>query len=121
MEFDSKAPTLIEITMKPRAVYLILCVLGTLIPYTQFIPFVREHGLDLPLLVQQLFSTQIGGFFGLDVIVSTVVLWVLVYFEGRRAKMKQLWLPVAASLTVGVSLALPLFFYMRERRLEFAE
>ena len=106
--------------VKPKIAYLILCILGTLIPYSQFVPFVREHGLDLPLLVQQLFSTRIGGFFGLDVIVSTVVLWFFVYFEGRRAKVKQLWLPVAASLTVGVSLALPMFLYMREKRLELS-
>jgi len=103
--------------MKPKWIYLGLCILGILIPYTQFVPFVREHGLDLPLLVTQLFSTRIGGFFGLDVIVSTVVFWCFVYFEGHRAKMKQLYLPIAASLTVGVSLALPLFLYMRERRL----
>ncbi len=104
--------------MKPRRIYLSLCVLGILIPYTQFVPFVREHGFDIPLLVDQLFSTHIGGFFGLDVIVSTVVLWCFVYFEGHRAKMKQLWLPILASLTVGVSLALPLFLYMRERQLQ---
>jgi len=70
-------------------------------------------------MLNQLFSTRISGFFGLDIIVSTIVLWFLVYFEGRRAKMGRLWLPVLASLTVGVSLALPLFLYMRERRLEF--
>jgi len=104
--------------MKPKIVYLVLCVLGTLLPYSQFVPFLREHGLDLPLLLGQLFSNRIGGFFGLDVIVSTVVVWSLVYFEGRRAKMRQQWLPVLASLTVGVSLALPLFLYLRERRLE---
>ena len=104
--------------MKPKLVYLVLCILGTLLPYTQFVPFLRDHGLDLPLLLEQSFSNRIGGFFGLDVIVSTVVLWFLVYVEGRRTKMRQLWLPVAASLAVGVSLALPLFLYMRERRLE---
>ena len=104
--------------MKPKLVYLVLCILGTLLPYTQFVPFLRDHGLDLPLLLEQLFSNRIGGFFGLDVIVSTVVLWFLVYFEGRRTKVRRLWLPIAASLTVGVSLALPLFLYLRERRLE---
>ena len=106
--------------MKPKLVYLVLCILGTLLPYTQFVPFLRDHGLDLPLLLEQLFSNRIGGFFGLDVIVSTIVLWVFVYFEGRRAKVRPLWLPIAASLTVGVSLALPLFLYLRERRLELS-
>jgi hypothetical protein len=45
-------------------------------------------------------------------------LWVLVLFEGRRAGVKHLWAPIAANLAVGVSLGLPLFLYMREKRLE---
>ena len=53
--------------MKAERIYLGLCVLGILIPYTQFVPFIREHGFDLPLLVDQLFSTHIDGFLGLDV------------------------------------------------------
>jgi hypothetical protein len=104
--------------MKPKSVYLLLCVAGTLLPYSQFIPFLREHGLDLRVFVEQLFSTRIGGFFGLDVIVSSLALFALVAIEGRRAGMKHLWAPIAAVLTVGVSLGLPLFLYLREQRLE---
>lgn len=104
--------------MKPKNLYLSLCVVGTVLPYSQFIPFLRDHGLDLRLFFQQLFSNPIGGFFGMDVIVSSVVLWVLVYAEGRKAGMKHLWVPIAANLAVGVSLGLPLFLYMREARLE---
>jgi len=44
------------------------------------------------------------------------VLWTLVFSEGRRLGMKNLWAPVAANLAVGVSLGLPLFLYMREAR-----
>jgi hypothetical protein len=104
--------------MKPKALYLALCIAGTMLPYTQFVPFLREHGLDVREFVGQLFSTRIGGFFGWDVIVSSVVLWVLVWVEGRRAGVRQLWAPIAANLAVGVSLGLPLFLYLRERRLE---
>ena len=66
--------------------------------------------------MEQLFSNPVGGFFGMDVIVSSVVLWALVIIEGRRAGMKHLWAPIAANLMVGVSLGLPLFLYMREER-----
>ena len=104
--------------MKPKTLYLGLCVMGTLLPYSQFIPFLREHGLDLRLFFEQLFANRIAGFFGLDVIVSSVVLWVLVYTEGRRSAVKHLWAPIVANLAVGVSLGLPLFLYLREARLE---
>jgi hypothetical protein len=104
--------------MKPKRVYLGLCIMGTVLPYTQFIPFLREHGLDFRLFFEQLFSNWIGGFFGMDVFISSVVLLVLVYIEGHRSGVKHLWAPVAANLMVGVSLGLPLFLYMREARLE---
>lgn len=105
--------------MKPKSMYLVLCVAGTALPYSQFVPFVIEHGLDMRLFIEQLFANRIGGFFGWDVIVSSVVLWVMVAVEGRRAGVKHLWAPIVANLAVGVSLGLPLFLYMRERRLVF--
>jgi len=106
--------------MKPKNLYLGLCVLGTVLPYSQLIPFLREHGLDVRLFLEQMFSNWIGGFFALDVIVSSLVLWVLVFSEGRRQGVRHLWAPIVANLAVGVSLALPLFLYMRETRLEDA-
>jgi uncharacterized protein DUF2834 len=104
--------------MRPKRLYLVLCVAGTVLPCWQFFPFVREHGLDLALFFEQLFSTPVGGFFGMDIIVSSVVLWVFVYVDGRRSGVQHLWAPIAASLAVGVSLGLPLFLYLREPRLE---
>jgi hypothetical protein len=104
--------------MKPKGWYLALCILGTLLPYSQFIPFLRQHGLDLHLFFSQLFANRISGFFGLDVMVSSLVLWVFVYVDGRRYGVRALWAPVLANLAVGVSLGLPLFLYLREARLE---
>jgi hypothetical protein len=97
--------------------YLALCVVGTLLPYWQLVPFLREHGLDLGLFAEQMFSNRIAAFFATDVIVSSLALWVLVAVEGRRAGVRHLWAPIVANLAVGVSLGLPLFLYMREVRL----
>ena len=63
--------------MKPRTLYLGLCVAGTVLPLAQFVPFLMEHGLDPRLFVEQLFASPVSGFFGMDVIVSSLVLWVL--------------------------------------------
>jgi hypothetical protein len=102
----------------PKKLYLVLCVLGTVLPYAWFLPFILEHGLDPNAFVSQLFANPVSGFFGLDVIVSSLALWVLVAVEGRRLRMRRLWAPIAANVAVGVSLGLPLFLYMREARLE---
>ena len=95
--------------------YLVLCVLGVILPYSQLLPFLREHGFDMRVLVEQMFANRISAFFGLDVVVSSLVLWTFVFIEGRRRKMRHLWVLVVGNLLVGVSLGLPLFLYMRER------
>jgi hypothetical protein len=104
--------------MRLRHVYLVLCTLGALLPYWQVLPWLWQHGPDFPLFFHQLFANRIGAFFGLDVIVSSFVLWVFVLFEGRRIGVRHLWLPISPSLVVGVSLGLPLFLYMRQLRLD---
>ena len=101
-----------------KNVYLGLCVLGVVLPYWQFLPWAAENGLNLPLFVQQLFANRIGAFFGMDVLVSAVALLVFVRFENSRTRIPGRWLPLIGVLTVGVSLALPLFLYLRERTLE---
>ena len=100
-----------------RRVYLLAAVAGFILPYFFLIRFLLEHGFNLALLAQQMFGTPIAAFFSMDVIVSSLVLWVFIFREGRRLGMKHLWIYVLLNLTVGVSLALPAFLYMREEKL----
>lgn len=106
--------------MRLRHVYLGLCVLGTALPYLELVPWLLQHGLNLPLFFQELFSVRIGAFFGMDVIVSAVVLFVFIWAEGARVGVRHLWAPVLGTLLVGVSLGLPLFLYLRQRKLDQA-
>jgi hypothetical protein len=106
--------------MRLRHFYLGLCVIGTILPYSQLIPWLVTHGLNFPLFFQELFSTRISGFFALDVIVSAVVLITFVLSESRRLEVSHLWLPILATLLVGVSLGFPLFLYLRQRKLDQA-
>ena len=100
--------------MKLRYLYLLFCVAGLLLPYWQFLPWLMEHGLNLRLLFHDLFANRISGFFGLDVLVSALVFVSFASIEAGRLKMRNLWLPFVALFLVGVSLALPLFLYLRE-------
>jgi hypothetical protein len=97
-----------------RWLYLFLAVLGTVLPYSQFVPWLAEHGLNVRLLFTQLFLGHLSAFFGLDAIVSALVLLVFIFHEGTRRRMRMLWLPVAATCLVGVSCGFPLFLYLRE-------
>jgi hypothetical protein len=104
--------------MSRKYVYLMLFIVGTIVPYLSFVPWVIDHGLDISLMVEELFANRIGAFFGLDVIVSSLVLWAFIGFEGQRSAVRHTWAPIVASLLVGVSAGFPLFLFMRESALE---
>ncbi len=105
--------------MKLRHVYLIFCLLGLLLPYSQFVPWIMEHhALNMPLFVRDLFANRISAFFAFDVIVSAVVLISFIHTEGKRLGMRLLWLPIVGVLLAGVSLGFPLFLYQRQLKLD---
>jgi len=104
--------------MKRKNVYLILCVAGVVLPYSQFVPWVAANGLNLSFFVQQLFANRVGAFFGMDVLVSAFALLVFARAESPLVGSRTRWITLLAILTVGVSLGLPLLLYMRERKLE---
>ncbi|MES0870848.1 DUF2834 domain-containing protein [Pseudovibrio sp. SCP19] len=98
--------------------YGVLCILGFLLPYGAFMPWLLENGLDLPRLLAEAFAGEISAFAWLDVVVSAVVLTGFIFAEGQRLGMKFLWLPILSVFTVGVSLGLPLFLLLRELHVE---
>ncbi|HEX6126201.1 MAG TPA: DUF2834 domain-containing protein [Pyrinomonadaceae bacterium] len=105
--------------MRLRHIYSLLFVIGTLVPLTQFWPWFGEHGPDVGLFFRELFSTRIGGFFGLDVMISAVVLFTFAIFESMKLKIKNggavVGAVVIATLFAGVSSGFPLFLYLRQR------
>ena len=102
--------------MTPRAMYLALCIVGAAVPYWPFLLWLSDYGLDVRLLIRELFANPISTFFALDVIVSAVTLLVFIGVERARQRIRAWWLPPLATLIVGVSLGLPMHLYLRERQ-----
>ena len=84
-----------------QTTYLILCILGIILPYSQFVPFLLEHGLNLQLFFEQLFVNRISSFSAMDLTVSSLVLWIFVFWEGSRLGMKNLWVYIASNFSLG--------------------
>src|SRR5260370_9053667 len=103
--------------MKPKTLYLAFSFVGVLLPYSEFVPWVLQHGLNLRLVIHELFANRISALFGLDVLVSVIVLFRFIRVERARLDVHGWWLAVLGTLTVGASLGLPLFLYCRNLRL----
>jgi Protein of unknown function DUF2834 len=104
--------------MKARHFYLVCCVLGLVLPYSQFVPWLLEHGVNVTLFFRELFANRISAFFAMDVIVSAIVLIWFILSEGKRSRIRLLWLPTVGTLIVGVSFGLPLFLFLRQMTLD---
>jgi hypothetical protein len=104
--------------MKARHFYLLCCVLGLVLPYSQFVPWLFEHGLNVTLFCRQLFANRISTFFAMDVIASAIVLIWFIQSEGKRLRVRLLWLPTVGTLLVGVSFGFPLFLFLRQVTLD---
>jgi len=73
--------------MKPKGVYLTLALVGIFVPYLHFLPWLREHGLDLPLFFHSIHANHVSEFFAADVMTSALVVIAFVVYERRRLQM----------------------------------
>lgn len=101
-----------------KNVYLFLTFLGLILPYYFIFRYYGENSASSTLLaVLELFETNMSAAFNMDLFVTLLAAWTFMVFEGQRIKMKNWWLFLPAT-AIGLSFALPLFLYFRERHLE---
>jgi Terpene cyclase DEP1 len=99
-----------------RNLYLSFAIVGAVLPYSQFVPWLLKHGPNVVALFTEIFSTNAGAFFAFDVLLSAIVLIGFIRREGAARNMRMLWMPITATCVIGVSCGLPLFLYLRERQ-----
>lgn len=97
-----------------KQIYILLAVIGLVIPYYFLISFLIANGMDGRQFLKQLFGTPISTFFAADLLLSCVVFAVYSGREAARYSMKHTWICTVVLFTVGLSCALPLFLYLRE-------
>jgi len=93
--------------------YLGLAFVGAVVPCSFMGQFLLSHGLDLPEFKAQMWAGPISSFTGAAFVIVSLVNLFFVWGEGRKMKMKGLWLPLLATLLLGASCGLPLFLYLR--------
>ena len=100
-----------------KNLYLMLAIVGAVIPMLFFIEFFAASGLALPTFVSALFVNGAAGGFVADVLISSSVFWVYMFARSDGPKP---WLFVVLNLTIGLSCALPGYLYANMRRRELS-
>ena len=95
-----------------KNVYLILSIVGAIVPYVFFGDFISKEGLDLVRFSKALFVNGAAGGFSSDLLISSLTFWLFLY----KTKWKRPIPFIIINLTIGLSCALPLYFYFGERK-----
>jgi putative Ca2+/H+ antiporter (TMEM165/GDT1 family) len=103
-----------------ETLFLALAAVGFLVPNTMVAVFLVEHGLDLGAYFGAWTASLPAAQLAADIGIAFVAFALWAAWEGRRLQMRSWWLPVPASLLVGLCFALPLFLFLRERKLAAA-
>lgn len=97
-----------------KKVYLLLLIIGAAIPLNYLVQFIMEFGFDFSIMVEQLLGNNITRFFTSGLLFSSICFLYFMYIESGKHKIYTWWICVIALFTIGLSLALPLFLYIRE-------
>lgn len=97
-----------------KCLYLFLAFLGIILPYSQFIPWTMDNGMDLVKMGQAMFVNQIAAGITLDALLTAVVLIIYILIQQKKNHLKYFWVPIMGSFVFGLAFAFPFYLYLRE-------
>lgn len=102
--------------MMRKNIYFVLAIVGAVLPWIYFAKFLAVEGSSTEF-IPALFVNGATSGATVDLLISSLVFWILLFREGRLRGMGRLWVYVIVNLLIGLSCALPLFLWAREGRL----
>ncbi|MFN3163684.1 MAG: DUF2834 domain-containing protein [Pseudohongiellaceae bacterium] len=99
--------------MSVRSAYLLLAIVGAIMPYAFYIDFARAEGINLSAFLGSLFANGAVGGFTADLLISSLVFWIYM-FNRRNQGPRPGWF-ILLNLTIGLSCALPAYLWAASR------
>ncbi len=99
-----------------KNIYLALAIVGAIVPYTFFLPFLQANGLLLQDFTGALFANGAARGFTADLVISSLVFWLYMFNRRRAGAGPQPIAFILINLLIGLSCALPAYLYVRERQ-----
>lgn len=96
-----------------KNVYLVLAIVGTVIPYWFFLQHVNADGLGLIAFVAAAIANPVAAGFTADLVIASLAFWVHMFTAGSEAPRP--WPFIVLNCLVGLSCALPAYLYWRSR------
>ena len=100
-------------------IYLILCLLGFILPNIFVLKVGIETGnillwTDINTTIQQMFANDISTAFIIDLFFIVFLFLIWSYLEAQKYQVKWFWISWLWTMAFGIASGLPLFLYLRE-------
>lgn len=100
-----------------KGFYFLAFLVGTLVPLYFVYGFIQEKGsVDLTIFIADLFSTKASSTFSSDLLISSFIFWVFMAYDKKSRDIPNRFIFVLLNLTIGLSCALPLYLFFREKQ-----
>ncbi|MFB3057777.1 MAG: DUF2834 domain-containing protein [Ignavibacteriaceae bacterium] len=98
-----------------KKLYLLLAVIGAIVPYFFFFQFFQAEGINLSAFVSALFVNGAAGGFTTDVLLSSFIFWLFMFKQVKESNGPKPYLFIVLNLAIGLSCALPAYLYAKEK------
>ena len=98
--------------MKIKTIYLILAIVGAIVPYIFFIQHFGAAGFGLMDFISAVFVNSAGSGFTTDLLISSLVFWVAMFQRRNAGKGPSPAFFIFLNLVIGLSCALPAYLYV---------
>ncbi len=98
--------------MNVKMVYLILVIVGAIVPYGFFIQHFGAAGFGLMDFISALFVNSAASGFTSDLLITSFVFWIAMYQRRSCGKGPNPAFFILLNLTIGLSCALPAYLYV---------
>ncbi len=101
-------------------VYLLLAVLGAILPWQANLEFMQMNpggGFDLQTFIQDANVNAASRSLNRDLLIAASAFSIWIVAEGRKLQIKGWWITLIVCVSISFACGGPLFLYIRERKL----
>ena len=97
-----------------KKLYLVLAVIGAIVPYIFFFPFIQADGFNIPAFMSALFVNGAAGGISADLFLASFIFWIFMFQQDREANGPKPYLFIILNLAIGLCCAVPAYLFARE-------
>jgi hypothetical protein len=97
--------------LKIKTVYLVLAIVGAIVPYVFFMQHFAAAGYGLPDFIAAVFANPAAGGFTSDLLITSFIFWIAMFHRRSQGKGPNPILFIILNLFIGLSCAFPAYLY----------